>query len=409
VRVCFLIDRLSRAGTETQLVALIRNLDRSRVQPILCLKDGEDDESRSLEPDCCPVFRLGLRSICKRTTPGRIWRLVRLLREQRVDVLQVYFPESTYLGVLAGRLANVPRIVRTRNNIGHWMTSLHRLLRRLWNPWVDVLVANSEASRRAVIADEAFPAERVVVLENGVDLDRFPYPDWRANGTCRGGGMCVGIVANLRPVKGLDVFVRAAALVRAAHPGTQFVIAGEGVLRPDLERLRGELGLGDSVSLPGAVDGIPEFLAGLDVAVLSSHAEGMPNSVLEYMTAGKAIVATGVGGSEELIKDGVHGLLVPPADPARLAAAVCRLLSDPALAERLGKAARQRVEERFSRQTMVRRFEAFYWRLLGRPPEQPDLAGVPRAGQDATAGRSSLAGRPGNGIHENGAALKTGG
>jgi glycosyltransferase involved in cell wall biosynthesis len=174
----------------------------------------------------------------------------------------------------------------------------------------------------------------------------------------------VGVVANLRSVKGLDVFVRAAAEVSARHPRATFHVAGEGDQRPALERLAAELGLGGRFFLPGSVKDVPAFLAGLDVAVLCSRSEGMSNAVLEYMAAGKAVVATTVGANPRLIEDGVHGLLVPPGDGKQLAAAISRLLADGKLAARLGAAARTRVQERYSREAMVRRFEDFFEELV---------------------------------------------
>jgi glycosyltransferase involved in cell wall biosynthesis len=354
VRVCFMIDELQTGGTETQLVALIRHLDRDHVEPYLCLLRGEDEHSRALEPADCPVLRLGVRSFRRLSALAAAWRLVRFLRRERIDVFQVYFPDSTYFGVPAAWLAGVPRILRTRNNLGYWMTPWHRRLGRVCDALSDGLIANSDACRDAVIADEGLAAGRVAVLENGVDLSRF------AENPARVGTGRVGVTANLRPVKGLDVFVRAAAAVSAAHPGATFHVAGEGPLRPELLRLASDLGLGERVTLWGSVADVPGFLAGLDVAVLPSLTEGMSNALLEYMAAGRAIVATGVGGNVRLIEDGVNGLLVPPGDAIRLAAAVGRLLSDPALATRLGAAARRRVEECYSRPAMVRRFEAFY-------------------------------------------------
>jgi glycosyltransferase involved in cell wall biosynthesis len=362
VRVCFLIDELTAAGTETQLLALIRHLDRGRVEPSLCLLRGQDPRSRALEPDDCPVLRLEVGSLRHPATLLKAWRLARFLRRRRIDVLQVYFPESTYIGVPVGRLAGVPRILRTRNNLGYWMTPWHRRLGRLCDRLADGLVANCEACRDAVVADEGLAPERVTVLENGVDLARFDSP-------IRSPGhplpRRVGVTANLRPVKGLEVFVRAAAAVSAAHPDVVFEVAGEGPLRSDLARLAQEVGLGGRFVLAGTVSDIPAFLGRLGVAVLPSLSEGMPNAFLEYMAAGRAVVATAVGGNLRLIEHGVHGLLVPPGDPAALAAAVGRLLDDPALAARLGAAARRRAEERYSRQAMVRRFEEFYRGLVG--------------------------------------------
>jgi glycosyltransferase involved in cell wall biosynthesis len=354
VRVCFMIDELGTAGTETQLVALIRHLDRSRVEPYLCLLRGEDEPSRALAPPDCPVLRLGVRSFRRFSTLSAAWRLARFLRRERIDVLQVYFPDSTYLGVLTGWLAGVPRILRTRNNLGYWMTPWHRRLGRLCNALSDGLVANCVACRDAVIADEGLPAERVVVLENGVDLTRFT----EHNAPARTGR--VGVTANLRPVKGLDVFVQAAAAVSVAHEDATFHVAGEGPLRSALVRLANDIGLGEGLTLRGSIADVPDFLAGLDVAVLPSLTEGMSNALLEYMAAGRPIVATAVGENVRLIEHGVNGLLVPPGDATRLATAIGRLLSDPPLAMRMGAAARQRVEEHYSREAMVRRFEAFY-------------------------------------------------
>jgi len=177
-------------------------------------------------------------------------------------------------------------------------------------------------------------------------------------------GPRVGAVSNLRPVKGLDVLVRAAAQVHARHPRAVFTVGGEGELRAELEQQVAAAGLAGRFTLPGSASDVPGFLAGLDVAVLCSHAEGMSNALLEYMAAGRAIVATAVGAAPELIDDGVHGLLVPPRDAARLANAIARLLDDRELARRLGEAARRRALECFSRAAMMRRFEDFYAGLL---------------------------------------------
>lgn len=360
VRVAFLIDELTEAGTETQLVALIRRLDRSRVSPFLCLLRGDNPRSRSLEPENCPVLRLGVGSLRHPAIMTQAWRFWRFLRKERIDVLQVYFPESTYFGVPLARLARVPHLLRTRNNLGYWMTPWHRRLGRWCDRLTDGLVANCAACRDAVVADEGMDPHRVVVLENGVDLARFPDPGRRGTGA-----PLVGVTANLRPVKGLETFLDAMKGVRTTHPGVRSAIAGEGPLRPTLEELRQARNLTDCLDFRGTVTDIPSFLAELAIAVLPSLSEGLSNALLEYMAAGRAIVATAVGGNVHLIEDGKSGLLVPPGDAQALAAAVRRLLDDPTLAVRLGRSARRRAEECFSREAMVRRFEALYLGLVG--------------------------------------------
>ncbi|MHB1424434.1 MAG: glycosyltransferase [Gemmataceae bacterium] len=359
VRVCFVIDELALAGTESQLLALIRRLDRRRVWPYLCLLRGDKPMSLALEPDDCPILRLDIGSLRHPRTLPRMWRFWRFLCRERIDVVQTYFADSSYFGIPMAWLAGVPQRIRTRNNVGHWLTPLHRRLGRLLNLFTTRTIVNCAAARQALLAAEQPRSETVLVLENGVDLERFggvaPLTERPARKAAH-----VGVVANLRSVKALEVFVRAAALIHARYPGANFTIAGEGELRPALERQVVEEGLLEQFSLPGSVDDVPEFLAGLDVAVLCSHAEGMSNSLLEYMAAGRAIVATRVGAAPELIADGVHGLLVPPGDARQLADAIQRLLEDRELAQRLGAAARRRAFQHYNREAMVRRFTEFY-------------------------------------------------
>ncbi len=363
LRVCFLIDRLDTAGTETQLLALIRNLDRTRVEPYLVLLDGEDERSRTLVPAGCPTLRLGLKKLISSGTARKLLQFRGFLREQRIDVLQLYFTDSLYFGVVAGRLAGVRCIVRTRNNINHWMTPTHRLLGRLLNRFVTVTVCNSEAARRAVLADERPDLDSVIVIENGVDLERFahippvsPEPDPHRPRR-------VGMVANLRPVKGVDVLVRAAPLVVRSHPDMEFHVAGEGPELPRIRRLIRELGLSRNFTLHGRVEDIPAFLAKIDLAVLSSRAEGMPNALLEYMAAGRPVVATAVGGVVNVVADQVHALLVAPESPAALAAALNDLLADTHRASQLAASACKRVAT-FSRSAAVGRFQQLYLDLM---------------------------------------------
>jgi glycosyltransferase involved in cell wall biosynthesis len=270
--------------------------------------------------------------------------------------------------VPAAWLAGVRHILRTRNNLGYWMTPLHRLLTRACDLFAHGVVANCEPCRQKVIQEEGVPPALVHVLENGVDLSRFSVASAAKGQATLGHQRRVGITANLRGVKDLDLLIRAAAEVRTSHPDVVFQIAGDGECRPQLERLIAELGLRGCVYLLGYVADIPGFLRELDVAVLCSRSEGMANAVLEYMAAGKAIVATAVGANVQLIVDQVHGVLVPPGDLAQLVSAIRRLLGDASLRERLGNAARMRVSRLYSREAMVRRYEQFYQRLVGRVP-----------------------------------------
>lgn len=356
VSVSFVIDGLSRAGTETQLVALIRALDRAEVTPSLVLLDGTPAASRELEPAECPVLRLGLRSLHSPGVFAAAAKLVHFWRRHSVDVVQTYFLDSTYFAAPLARACGVKRVVRVRNNLGHWLTPRHAILGRVMGRVADVTLTNSEPGRAALWRAERLGPGRVRVLENGVDVGRFmglrPIDTQRTD-------VHIGALANLRSVKAIDVLIRAAADL----PG-RFTVAGEGEDRPELERMIRDFGLTDRFRLPGNVADVTGFLGSLDIAVVCSRAEGMSNALLEAMAAGRAIVATDVGANARLIRDGEHGRVVPPDDAAALARAIAEYRERPEFAARCAAAAQARAAAEFSREAMRRRFEGFYRKLV---------------------------------------------
>src|SRR5262249_12618567 len=147
IRVCFFIDRLSRAGTETQLLALIRGLDRARIEPSLVLLNGEDEESQGLEPANCPILRLGVHSLLGRSALSASVRLRRFWRQQRVDILQTYFLDSTYFGIPLAKICGIKKVIRVRNNLGYWLTNGHRRLGRWMGRLADITLTNSDDGR----------------------------------------------------------------------------------------------------------------------------------------------------------------------------------------------------------------------------------------------------------------------
>jgi L-malate glycosyltransferase len=361
VRVCFMIDRLSRAGTETQLLALLRTLDPRKIQPSLVLLDGEDDLSRALEPDNCPVIRLGVRSLMSFGAASAARRLRTFWREQRPDILQLYFLDASYFGAPLAKLSHISKVVRVRNNLGYWLTCTHRILGRVLRPFVNVTLTNTPAGKQSLIDHEGYYPDRVEVLGNGVDLERFKrfmLPDTSRT------RVRVGCVANLRPVKNIDGLMRAAKTSLERFPQLVFEVAGDGEQREELQRLHNSLGLGDRFRLRGSVADVAGFLRTVDIAVLPSHSEGMSNALLEYMAAGRAVIATDVGANSELVRHDKDGLIIPPGDESSLVETIGQLLGNPLRAAGFGASARKRVEAEYSRDVMCRRFEEFYRGLV---------------------------------------------
>lgn len=354
IRISFVMDSLSRAGTESQLLALIRELDRTTFVPSLVLLDGQDARSQALEPTDCEVHRLGVRKLLSRRAFAAAAELRRLWTRHRPDIVQTYFLDASYFALPIARLCGVPHRLRVRNNLGYWLTPKHRLLERLVRPLVHCTLTNCD-SAAAQLRESGI--RRVATLANGVDLTRFaPRRIHRVP--------AIACIANLRPVKNLDGLLRATAIVHKRHPDVRITIAGEGPERARLESLRATLGLAECVHLPGSRADIPGFLAAHPIAVLPSHSEGMSNALLESMAAGCAIVATDVGANADVLGDA--GVIVPPRDDEALARGLMQLLDDPDHAQKLGHEARQRVEEHFSREAMRQRFEEFYHGLVAK-------------------------------------------
>jgi glycosyltransferase involved in cell wall biosynthesis len=218
----------------------------------------------------------------------------------------------------------------------------------------DAVITVSHAVERELVTRLGWPAERITVIANGVDLGAPPVAR----------GELVGTLTSFAPVKGLDVFLAAAAALHESHPDARFALFGDGCGAPALQARARALGLDGVVGFPGHVPA-HDALTRLRVLVLSSYMENAPLALLEAMAAGVPVVATRVGGVPELVPEGA-GLLVPPGDPAALAAAIGRLLDDPALARAQAEAARRHAEAGGGAAAMADRTLALYRDLLAR-------------------------------------------
>jgi glycosyltransferase involved in cell wall biosynthesis len=361
-----MIDRLAPSGAEIFASRVAIQLDPERFERILCVtRPSPSDLVHDVEAQGVRVLELGRRS---KLDLWRWWPLVSLLRRERVDVLHSHKFGSNVWAALVARVSRVPVFVaheHTWSYEGQW---LRRFLdRRLVARVADVVLTVSEADRRRMIEIEGVDPRKVSYLPSGVGRHAPPgRRDVREELGLAADTLLVGTVCGLRPQKALDVLVRAAARLTQDVPGVRVLILGEGPMRRELEELIGELGLGEVVSLLGAWphDDVQDFVEALDVAVSSSHFEGMPLAVMEFMAAGKPTVATAVGGVPDLIEDGVHGLLVPPGRPDALAQAVASLLLDPERRRTLGEAALERQRSEFDFTRMVRALEDRYRELV---------------------------------------------
>jgi glycosyltransferase involved in cell wall biosynthesis len=313
-----------------------------------------------------PVHDLGMgRRIYDAAGLRALLRLIRHTVRFRPDVIHGYLFGPNVFAVLAGRLCRVPVVAVAKRNVDAFQTPRQLAVQRFAHRWATHVTAVSEAVASTVEA-LGVPRARITVIPNGVDASRFERaaPDRAALGVADGTPV-IGSVGCLAPRK--DYATLLEALAQLAGRGLCFraVLVGDGPERAALEAKARDLGLGGRVRFLGERSDVERLLLGMDVFVLSSREEGIPNALLEAMAAGRAAVATAVGGTPEVMADGVTGWMVPPGSPAAIARALEEALTRPEEAARRAAAARAHVREKLGIDAMVRRHEAFYRAALG--------------------------------------------
>ena len=337
------------AGTERYVLEVVTRLDRSRFEPHLCCLQ---DSPRLREMAGC-VYPVS--SVWRSNGLSLMLALRRTIRENAIDIVHTFAAKATIVGVLAAKGSRA-QVITSRRNMGYWYTPRLLYLFRYLNRHTTRVLANSEGVKRVVIEAEGLDPEKVDVLYNGVDLERY------ATGRVPGPAT-VGIVANYRPVKDLALFLQAARVVAAEVPEAVFLLAGQGPLRDELGRLAEELGIARRVTFTDGRGEVPEHLRRMSIGCLSSQSEGFSNAILEYMAAGLPVVATDVGGNAEAIEDDVTGCLVRDRTAEAFARPIVELLRDPARAEEMGRRGLERCRERFEIGGAVRRLEDYYLAL----------------------------------------------
>ncbi len=366
LKILFTINRMDVGGSQTHLLQVFRLLDRERFDPVLYCLSGEGallDDVRSARVRVVDGrVRTGFRS--PRVIPS-ILRLARMFRTESADIVHNYLLRANAVGSVAARLARVPVVLASKRGC-HEMRGWELRGAQLGNALSDCVTTNAEAVREFVHQDESCALSKMVVIPSGIDTDRFQPledADYKARLGLRPGDPVVGIVTRMRVRKGVEEFLEAMIRVRERHPGTQAVIVGEVELDESLRDVVAAGGLSQDLHLLGRRSDMPEVLSAFDLFVLSSHDEGMSNAILEAMAMEKPVVATDVGGTGEVVREGVSGRLVAPRVVAPLADAIAEVLADAAGMDAMGRAGRKIVVDEFSARSMVRQMENLYEKL----------------------------------------------
>jgi glycosyltransferase involved in cell wall biosynthesis len=370
-----LIDSFNQGGSERQALQLTRLLVQSGKFKIHLASLSPEGSLRSTieDLDLGDIPSFPLNSFYDANAVKQLTRFVQWLKAARINVLHTHDFYTNVFGTTAGALARLPVRVASMRETAGMRTSTQKRVQRVAYSLAHHVVANSQAVRQVLIAD-GVPAEKVSVIYNGLDLKRLAPQTFSRAETLGLLGLdsetdpprrFISIVANMRhEVKDHRMFLRAARRVVEVVPDAAFLLAGEGELTDSLRELAAELGIHERTYFLGRCERVAELLSVSEICVLSSKAEGFSNSILEYMAAGRPVVATNVGGAAELIREGETGYLVPAGDAEMMAARLIDLLRDPNRSRMMGDAGKRIVEEQFSCEAQLSRTEDLYERLL---------------------------------------------
>ena len=367
ISVLIFSNTTARGGVEEHILTLLQGLDRKVFSlGMVC----PQVLAEKLLPDLPADVELTTLDLDKPTQVAAAFRLAQVLRRRQVDILHSHMFQASLFASPIGWLCRVPVILETphiRESWRHGWLKGSFVVDRCVGRFVDYYIAVSEANARYLTEGKGLPVKKIMVIRPGSDLRRFdpscPAPVGLRSSLGFADDDPVLIVAGrLEPQKGHRVLLDALPSVLREFPRARLVCLSDGSLRAELERQTDHLGLKAAVRFVGYQPDVRGWLALADLSVLPSFYEGLPLAAVEAQAMQKPVVATAVDGTPEVVLEGKTGFVVPPGDPVRLAEAICRLLRDPELRQRMGRAGRQWTLECFSQERLIQQTSDFYLR-----------------------------------------------
>lgn len=366
IKVLHVVQSLEPGGLENGVVNLVNGLGPRFEVHIYCVRRVGAFAERISRPGTLIVDGAYRGSIRESVRGIRDF-----CREREIDLVHTHGWGTFLVGALAAKLARVPRVINGEHGVIYADTLKRRALQCLLMNLVDLNLSVSEDLRREIMGRFWVRGNNIRTIENGVDTGRFRVAPQERLALRRELGIApdcfvVGSVGRLVPVKDYPTLVRGFARLRGLLPEREarLVLVGDGAERGRLEALAQELGVAGEVVLAGYREEIPAFLNLFDLFVLTSEKEGMSNTILEAMACGKPVLATRVGGNQDLVRDRVTGELFGYRDVEALGDALARLAGDRALLEKYGQNALEKIERENSLEAMVRNYEKAYCAVL---------------------------------------------
>ncbi len=372
MKITFIIDHFYHvlAGTENQLEKIIQGLSEQFEVELISFRASEWLATRGR--DCgwrVSVFQID--EFKHVSTYRNLIKLIGHLRATNPDIVHTFFPVANILGVMAARLAGVRTVIASRRDCGVWMNRRYLFMTRIANLFVTRIVTNSNQVKEITERIERFPGNRIIVIHNGIAADSFkrtaPARELKVALGIREDHSVVGLIANYRPVKRHETFVRAAYEIAQKRDDIDFLLVGENAVaggpKAAIQQLVASLGISHRVYFAHANGNLEDFLSILDVGVNCSEGEGLSNAIMEYMVAEVPCVVSDSGGNRDLITDNVNGYMFLVGDHHALAQKVLRIIDDGVVRRRFTYYAKEKMRTELSLENMISRFSEFYLRI----------------------------------------------
>jgi L-malate glycosyltransferase len=364
--VCLLVDTVAQgAGTERQVIETAKRLNKSRFDVhVCCLEPSAQLDSLS---EYCRTATFPATRFHSAQGIRQLTHLRRYLAENSIKVVHA-FMNKTAIFAVASSLVSDRIVITSRLNTGYWYTSSQQVLFRMLNLGTNQIMANSEEAKRIAVKAETIDRDKVDVVYQGVDMHVFKPGAGDLSASERLGippaALVIGIVANLRPVKDIPLFLRAAELVAREVKDIAFVVAGAGGQLAELEHMASGAGLQRKVFFTRGRGRVVDYLARMSIGCSTSLSEGFSNAILEYMAMGLPVVATDVGGNREAIVDGETGYLVRDRLPECFANRLLHLIRNEDLRREMGRKGLSRCAENFELGRTISHLEQYYSSLV---------------------------------------------
>jgi glycosyltransferase involved in cell wall biosynthesis len=366
INVLHVMSKLPVGGVENQLLMTLENYDRIKLNPLVCSLLDKGEIGKEIEDAGIEV--VSLNKLKHRFDWSIVRDIYRLIKKRNIIIVRTHQYHANLYGRLAAWLANVPCIIASVHNVYTRDRKLHRrIMNKFLSRFTDKVVAVSETVKHDILKYDGLSEDKVMVIYNGIDNARFSDMDGnviRREFNISSDVPVVGTIGRLTFQKGLKYLIEAISVIKKKFPRIMLLIVGDGPMKDELQNYAKTLGLNEHVIFTGSRRDVPALLAAMDIFVLPSLWEGLPNALLEAMAAGKPIIATDIPPVREVIYSEDIGILVPAGDSTTIASSIELLLNNNILAENLGKNARERAFSHFDIKTTVERYTNLFENIL---------------------------------------------